>query len=121
MTRDCVIIGKLLYTAMARGFLKLRAEQMKEEKAEAKTNRKPLCHDYEWIETLLAKFYGLNATGWMKSQLRDAYNYFVKPFVPTKYQGEPQSTAQQHRETQSIGGHMHVLRLLHREDFREVM
>lgn len=82
LKRDYVVSGCLNYTAMGHGFLKLSAEQKKAANAEAKENREKGLYDYKWIETQLCKFYGLNATGWMKRQLREAFDALVRPFLP---------------------------------------
>ena len=112
VTRDYVIEGRLPYTAMARGFLKMSAVRAKEEKAKAKEARKAGRDDYTWIETKLVKFFGINARGFMKSQLKEAFEYFIKPFLPKpkQTQGVPKSTGMQRpTDTQPFGSHLHSM------------
>ena len=89
LQRDYVVIGRLNYTAMARGFLRVYAEQQKERNAEKKTERMerekaglPEKPDYKDIELKLYRFYGLNATGWMKAQFKEAATYLLRGIVP---------------------------------------
>ena len=89
LQRDYVVTGHLNYTAMAKGFLTVYAEQQKELNAKAKAEAaereeaglapKP---DYVDIELKLYRFFGLNAKGWMPSQLKEAVKYLLKGIVP---------------------------------------
>lgn len=76
--RDYVVTGRLNYTAMAKGYLTVFAEQQKEQNTEGKGEREAGEVDMKEIELKLFKFYGLNATGWMRSHLIEAGKYFLK-------------------------------------------
>lgn len=78
LERDYVVTGRLNYTAMAKGFLTVHAEEEKERNAKRKADRKAGEVDSKEIETKLYKFYGLNATGWMRSHLIEAGKYLLK-------------------------------------------
>ncbi len=89
LERDYVVTGRLNYTAMAKGFLTVHAEQQKELNAKKKTERLarkkaglPEKPDHVDIELKLYRFFGLNATGWMKRHLVEAGKYLLKGLVP---------------------------------------
>ena len=89
LQRDYVVTGRLNYTAMARGFIRVHAEQQKELNAKKKTERLarekaglPEKPDHVDIELKLYRFFGLDATGWMKAQLKEAAKYLLKGLVP---------------------------------------
>lgn len=89
LARDYVVIGYLNYTAMAKGFLTVYAEQQKELNAKAKSEAiareeagLPPKPDYKDIELKLHRFFGLNARGWMQVQLKEAAKYLLKGIVP---------------------------------------
>ena len=65
--RTYVVKGWLPGVAMAEAFLFLSNEKGKAESEKKKTDA-----DYRRIEVDLLEFFGLNATGWLKSQLREA-------------------------------------------------
>lgn len=82
LERDYIVVGQLNYTAMARGFLRVFAEQQEELSKQAKADRKAGYPDYKDIELKLYKFYGLNAQGWMKHHIHDAGKYLLKDIMP---------------------------------------
>lgn len=84
LDRDYIVTGHLNYTAMARGFLRVYAEQEKELNARAKAEREEgiVKPDYLDIELKLYKYFGINAKGWTKYMLRDAMNYLLKGIMP---------------------------------------
>ena len=77
LERDYIVSGHLNYTAMAKGYLTVFAEQEKQRNAEAKADRKAGKPDYKDIEIKLYKYYGLNAKNWMESTLREAAQFFL--------------------------------------------
>ena len=77
LERDYVVTGRLNYTAMARGFLRVHAEQQKEMNAKKKADREAGRPDYKDIELKLYRFYGLNAVGWAKHYLKEASRYLL--------------------------------------------
>ena len=86
LKRDYVVTGHLNYTAMARGFLRVYAEQEKELNKQAKAEKaegikKP---DYVDIELKLYRFYGLNARNWTKRLLLEAKAYLLKGLIPER-------------------------------------
>ena len=95
LDRDYVVSGFLNYTAMAKGFLTVYAEQQKELNKQAKADRKEgiLKPDYVDIELKLLRFFGLSARGWAKNTLLEAGKYLLKGIVPDHKLGlapEPQ-------------------------------
>lgn len=78
LERDYVVTGRLNYTAMAKGFLTVHAEQQKERNAKRKAEREAGEVDHNDIEMKLYKYYGLNAKGWMRSHLIEAGKYLLK-------------------------------------------
>ena len=79
--RDYIVFGHLNYTAMARGFLRVHAEMEEEQNAAKKRDRAMGIRqeiDYKEIELKLYKFYGLNAVGWMRSQLQEAGKFLLR-------------------------------------------
>lgn len=85
LERDYVVTGFLRYTAMARGFLSVYAEQQKELNKKAKTEAAELEKlgklpkpDYVEIELKLYKFFGLDARGWARLTLLEAGGYLLK-------------------------------------------
>lgn len=82
LKRDYVVTGHLRYTAMARGFLlkyeDLKREQAEQKKADEKAGIPVDKIDYKDIEAKLYRFYGLNATGWMKNQIVEAGKYLLR-------------------------------------------
>jgi len=81
LRRDYIVEGRLVYTAMARGFLRKYEELRKEAAAQKKADKKdgiPVDEiDYKDIEVKLYRFYGLNAVGWMRSHLIEAGKYLL--------------------------------------------
>lgn len=100
LERDYVVTGHLNYTAMAKGFLTVYAERLKEEQAKAKTRRiegRVPQPDYKDIELKLYRFFGLNARGWSKRMLIEAGKYLLKGIIPEHKLGlarEPQPEPQ---------------------------
>lgn len=96
LERDYIVTGFLNYTAMAKGFLTVFAEQLKEKQAQAKARREEgliLKPDYVDIELKLFRFFGLNAKGWSKRILVEAGKYLLKGIIPEHKLGtapEPQ-------------------------------
>ncbi|MCY3739971.1 MAG: hypothetical protein OXH00_03015 [Candidatus Poribacteria bacterium] len=84
LDRDYIVTGHLNYTAMARGFLRVYAEQQKELNAQAKAEREEgvVKPDYLDIELKLYKYFGINAKGWSRYLLREATNYLLKGIIP---------------------------------------
>lgn len=78
LERDYIVMGRLNYTAMAKGFLTVHAEQKKERNAKLKADRKAGEIDHNAIELKLYKFYGLDAKNWMRSHLIEAGKYLLK-------------------------------------------
>lgn len=82
LERDYIVVGRLNYTAMAKGFLTVFAQEEKEQKAKAKSDREAGYPDYKEIEQNLFKYYGLNASNWMKRHIHEAGKYLLKDVMP---------------------------------------
>ena len=89
LERDYVVTGFLRYTAMARGFLRVHAEQQKELNTKKKSERAsrekaglPLKPDYVDLELKLYKFFGLDAKGWTRTLFKEATKYLLKGLIP---------------------------------------
>lgn len=89
LERDYVVTGFLRYTAMARGFLRVHAEQQKELNAKRKAERAerekaglPPKPDSVHLELQLYKYYGLDAKGWTRVLLKQAAKFLLKGLIP---------------------------------------
>ena len=80
--RDYIITGRMEYVAMGKAFLKRNATLKKEKAAADKKDRRGNGHTYSDIEMWLYKFFGINAKGFMKNVLVDAYKKLVEPYIP---------------------------------------
>lgn len=78
LKRDYIVVGRLNYAAMAKGYLTVHAEKEKEKNKLRKIRGEAGEVDHKDIELKLYKFYGLNAKGWMRSHLMEAGKYLLK-------------------------------------------
>ena len=103
LDRDYIVTGQLNYTAMARGYLRVFAEERKELNKQAKADRKSEYPDYKQIELNLYKYYGLNAKNWMQHQIDAAGKYLLKGIMDmNKVWRKKQKDSQQQGGTQPI-------------------
>ena len=76
--RDYIVKGGLPFVAIGQAFLNIRKAQEKDRRKEEAIEKKASPWDYKQIERDLLYFFGINATGWGKTMLEQAYRKIVK-------------------------------------------